>query len=109
MQNVMSKIQSTTSRSKARFLALIISIAVVSCHKDENNSSTSGSTTNFNRVNLVSNNSQDSGARVDPNLINAWGIAFSPTGNPWVSSTDGGVSIALDATGNQVIPPVSIP
>jgi len=109
MQNVISKIQSATIRSKAIFLALIISVAVVSCHKDDNNSSTSGATTNFNRVNLVSNNSQDSGARVDPNLVNGWGIAFSPTGNPWLSSEGGGVSVAYDATGNQVVPPVSIP
>jgi len=109
MQNVMSKMKSTTKYSKVIFPLLILSIIIVSCHKDENNSSTSGSTTNFNRVNLVSNNSQDSGARVDPNLINAWGIAFSPTGNPWLSSEGDGVSVVYDATGNQVLPPVSIP
>ena len=109
MQRVMSKMKSTTPRSKAIFLALIISVAIVSCHKDENNSSTAGSTTNFNRVNLVSNSSQDSGARVDASLVNGWGIAFSSSGNPWISSEGGGVSEAYDATGNQVIPPVSIP
>jgi len=109
MQNVMSKIQSTTREAKAIFVLLTFSIVIASCHKDENTSTPSASSTNFNRVNLVSNNSQDSAARVDPNLINGWGIAFSPTGNPWISAADGGVAIALDATGNQVIPPVSIP
>ena len=109
MQNVMFKIKSVARDAKAIFVLLTLSIVIASCHKDENNSMPSASSTNFNRVNLVSSNSQDSGARVDPNLINGWGIAFSPTGNPWLSSEGGGVSVAYDATGNQVIPPVSIP
>jgi len=101
---------STLLHTKAIFLALIISGALVNCHKDENsNSSTSGSTTNFTRVNLVSNSSQDSGVRVDPDLMNGWGVAFSPTGNLWVSSEGGGVSVMYDATGNQILPPISIP
>ncbi len=32
------------------------------------------------QVNLVADNSSFSGARVDPNLLNAWGIAVTPTG-----------------------------
>ena len=95
MQNVMFKIKSVARDAKAIFVLLTLSIVIASCHKDENNSMPSASSTNFNRVNLVSNNSQDSGARVDPNLINGWGIAFSPTGNPWLSSEGGGVSVAL--------------
>ena len=109
MQRVMSKLKRATKFAKAIFPLLILSIIILSCHKEENNSSTSGSTTNFNRVSLVSSNSQDSGARVDANLMNGWGIAFSPTGNPWISSEGGGLSLAYDATGNPVIPPVSIP
>ncbi|HVG41341.1 MAG TPA: hypothetical protein VM888_06995, partial [Chitinophagaceae bacterium] len=31
----------------------------------------------FKVVNLVANNNQYGAARVDPNLINGWGIAFS--------------------------------
>lgn len=108
MQRVMSKMKSATY-PKAIFLLMILSMIIVSCHKDENNSSTSGSSTNFTRVNLVSNNSQDSGVKVDASLVNGWGIAFSPTGNPWVSSADGSVALAYDASGNQVLPPVSIP
>lgn len=108
MQRVMSTVKSAIY-PKAIFLLIILSIIIGSCHKDENNSSTSGSTTNFTRVNLVSNNSQDSGVKVDASLVNGWGIAFSPTGNPWVSSADGSVALAYDASGNQVLPPVSIP
>jgi uncharacterized protein (TIGR03118 family) len=110
MQRVMSKMKNITTTSKAICLLMTFSIIIVSCHKDEdNNSSTAGSGTNFNRVNLVSNSSQDSGARVDANLVNGWGIAFSPTGNPWISSEAAGVSVVYDAAGNEVLPPVSIP
>ncbi len=111
MQRVMSKMKIISGYPIAIFLLMISSIAIVSCHKDEDNknSSTAGSSTNFTRANLVSNNSQDTGARVDANLVNGWGIAFSPTGNPWISSEAAGASVAYDATGNQAIPPVSIP
>jgi uncharacterized protein (TIGR03118 family) len=110
MQRVMFKVNNTVVSSRVIFFALIISVAMVSCEKDDNNnSSTSGSTTNFSRTNLVSNNNQDSGARVDATLVNGWGIAFSPAGNPWISSQANGVAEAYDATGSQVIPPVSIP
>src|SRR5215475_15773008 len=111
MKRGISKMEGTTPSTKAIFLALIISAIFASCHKDGNNnkSPTSGSTTNFARVNLVSNNSQDSGVRLDSNLMNGWGITFSPTGNLWVCSEGGGVSLIYDATGNQVLPPISIP
>jgi len=39
-------------------------------------------------------------ARVfDRNLVNAWGIAFNPTGFAWVNSADGNVSVLYDGTG----------
>jgi uncharacterized protein (TIGR03118 family) len=108
MQRVMSKMKGAATYPI--FLLMIFSIVIVSCHKDEDNkNSTSGSSTSLNRVNLVSNNSQDSGARVDASLVNGWGIAFSPSGNPWVSSQGGGVVEAYDATGAPVIPAVTIP
>ena len=110
MQRVIFKVKNTVVNSRVIFFAMIISVGMASCEKDKNNnSSTSGSTTNFTRTNLVSNSSQDSGARVDATLVNGWGIAFSPAGNPWISSQAGGMAEAYDATGNQVLPPVSIP
>lgn len=60
-------------------------------------------------VNLVGNNNTYTGARVDANLVNGWGIAFSPTGNAWISSEDMGVSTVYNASGEQVLAPVSIP
>ena len=63
----------------------------------------------FIQVNLVGDNNEYSPARIDPNLINAWGISFSPTGNPWVSSPGAGVSVVYNRLGAQAIPPVNIP
>jgi uncharacterized protein (TIGR03118 family) len=63
----------------------------------------------FTQVNLVGDNNDYAPARIDPNLINAWGISFSPTGNPWISSTGAGVSVVYNRLGAQAIPPVAIP
>ncbi|HEX2683298.1 MAG TPA: TIGR03118 family protein [Ferruginibacter sp.] len=64
---------------------------------------------NFTQVNLVGDNNEYAPARIDPNLINAWGISFSPTGNPWISSPGAGVSVVYNRTGAQVLAPVNIP
>ena len=110
MQRVISKMKSIRRHTKAMVLVLAISAVIISCHKDDNNnSSASGSTTNFVRVNLVSNNSQDGGATLDPKLMDGWGIAFTPTGNPWVCSEGGGSILIYDATRSQITPPVIIP
>ncbi|HEY3267902.1 MAG TPA: TIGR03118 family protein [Armatimonadota bacterium] len=38
----------------------------------------------------------------DPNLVNPWGIAFSPRGPIWVSDNGAGVSTVYDAIGNPL-------
>jgi hypothetical protein len=48
-------------------------------------------------------------ARVDKNLVNGWGIAITSTGRLWISSNGPGLSVVYDASGMQVIPPVTIP
>ena len=64
---------------------------------------------NLTQVNLVANNASYGASRVDPNLLNAWGIAFSATGTPWISSTGAGVSVIYNREGIQVLAPVNIP
>ena len=64
---------------------------------------------NHKQVNLVANNASYGAARIDPKLLNAWGIAFSGTGTPWISSTGAGVSVIYDREGAQVLAPVNIP
>ncbi|MBO9565779.1 MAG: TIGR03118 family protein [Niastella sp.] len=64
---------------------------------------------NFMQVNLVANEQSYNPAHVDPTLLNAWGIAFSATGTPWVNSQGGHVSEVYDREGVIVRPPVNIP
>lgn len=63
----------------------------------------------FHQVNLVANSSIYNPNRIDASMINGWGIAFSPTGTPWVSSQGGHVSEVYNSEGAMVIPDVHIP
>jgi uncharacterized protein (TIGR03118 family) len=63
----------------------------------------------FNQVNLIGNNNEYSPARIDPTLINGWGIAVSPNGIFWVSTEGTGHSLVVSNNGTQIIPPVAIP
>jgi uncharacterized protein (TIGR03118 family) len=63
----------------------------------------------FTQVNLVSNNDEYNAGRVDPLLLNAWGLTFSPTGIAWISAQAAGVSTVYSGEGLQILPAVSIP
>jgi uncharacterized protein (TIGR03118 family) len=64
----------------------------------------------FNQVNLIANNDEYGAARIEPNLLNAWGMSFSPGGTLWVSVANSGLSDVVNATtGAQVLPQVIIP
>jgi uncharacterized protein (TIGR03118 family) len=63
----------------------------------------------FNVVNLVADVHKYHPQNIDPNLVNAWGIAFGPTGGIWISAADKGLSVIYDKNGNILRPPVSIP
>lgn len=64
----------------------------------------------FRQVNLVANTIGYNAATIDPLLINGWGIAFSPTGTPWLGSTGGHVSTVYNSEGVIAgISPVAIP
>src|SRR5437660_173636 len=45
----------------------------------------------------------------DPNLVNPWGLAASPTGPFWVSDNGAGVSTIYNAQGATQLPPVTVP
>ena len=62
----------------------------------------------FTQVNLASD--VPGLARVtDPNLVNPWGIAFSPTGPFWFADNGSGVSDLLDGRGQPVPLVVAVP
>ena len=64
----------------------------------------------FVQVNLVGDNDEYDPARIDPNLVNGWGISFPTSGPAWVSAEGTGKSLVLNGDGSAVaISPVAIP
>jgi uncharacterized protein (TIGR03118 family) len=101
----------TISNKTARLLlggacSLLALVTMNGCKKDNNDTVIKQ---NFTQVNLVANKNTYIGARVDPNFVNGWGIAFSPTGNAWISAEGAGTSVIYDKTGAQVLAAVTIP
>lgn len=62
----------------------------------------------YRRHDLVSDGSA-SADFTDPNLVNAWGVAFNPTGAVWVSDNGTGRSTLYDGTGKPLSLVVEIP
>lgn len=69
----------------------------------------SGRLNDLVQVNLVGDNNDFHPARIDSRLVNAWGMAFAPSGPDWVSSNVPGLSVIYNTLGNDVRPPVTIP
>ena len=63
----------------------------------------------FTQVNLVGNNDRYDPVRIDPTLINAWGISFPASGPAWVSSEGAGLSTVYNGEGNSARANVIIP
>jgi len=58
--------------------------------------------------NLVSDGSIPA-VRIDPNLVNAWGLAASPSSPWWVADNETAVSTLYDANGNRLSLVVHVP
>lgn len=74
--------------SKGKFLAYILLLAAVPLAAQER----------YHRTNLVSDIAGVA-LRTDPNLINAWGIAFSSAGPIWIADNATGVATIYQADG----------
>ncbi len=106
---IMNKIAPINNRLKPVNSLFLIAACValsVACHKQVVNNN---DLKNFQQVNLVANSAAYSPALVDPTLLNAWGLAWSPTGIAWVNSLGGHVSELYTAEGALVRPGVNIP
>ena len=62
----------------------------------------------FTQTNLVSD-VMGWAPHIDPTLVNAWGLAWSPTGIAWIGSQSGHVSDVYNREGGTVLGPVNIP
>ena len=76
------------------------------CHKSDVNQD---DLKDFKQVNLVANTSEYHPVTIDPTLLNAFGIAWSPNGTAWVNSVGGHVSELYSGEGAIVRTPVNIP
>jgi uncharacterized protein (TIGR03118 family) len=47
-------------------------------------------------------------AKVDPNLLNAWGLAFNPTGTAWVSDNHSGLATLYSNAGGGTLVPLVV-
>jgi uncharacterized protein (TIGR03118 family) len=91
--------------STAALLFFAFLVVITGCNKDFNPKAIK----DFNQVNLVANNNEYNNPFVDTALVNAWGLAFNPTGIAWVSSQAGHVSTVYTRDGATARPPVNIP
>lgn len=72
------------------------------------NDDAEGGVGSYDLHNLVSDGSATAD-HTDTNLVNAWGIAFNPTGPVWISDNGTNLSTLYDGAGNIVPLVVSIP
>jgi uncharacterized protein (TIGR03118 family) len=84
-------------------------IAAKTSAADELSARESHGLKDFVQVNLVGDNNDFHPVRIDPNLKNAWGMAFAPSGPDWISANETGLSVIYNTLGNDVRPPVTIP
>lgn len=64
--------------------------------------------TKFEQEILVANVAGYDADIIDPNLVNAWGIAINPTGIFWISAAETELSVVYTPDGVTVRPPVTI-
>lgn len=102
------------------FLAAIFLLAIAGCQKNDDVVSSASNNPDYAQrfpvnadysvTNLVADVQEEyDPLRVDPILVNAWGMAFSTFGTVWVSANETHVSTVYDKDGNTVLAPVAIP
>jgi uncharacterized protein (TIGR03118 family) len=63
----------------------------------------------YGQINLVADVSGYYSETIDKNLVNAWGLAFNPSGGTWVASNHNGLSTEYDIKGLIIHQPITIP
>jgi uncharacterized protein (TIGR03118 family) len=87
--------------------ASLLMVALAACKKEE--PPTPSLSGDYKEVRLVANKAIYGAGRIDTLLKDAWGIAFSAGGTPWISSRGGAVSPVYNAEGAQARTAVFIP
>jgi uncharacterized protein (TIGR03118 family) len=92
----------------ARFILLLVLMLsfTVGCKKmniDKND------IRNFQQVNLVSSDGSGSPVLTEPSMLNAWGLAWAPSGVAWVNAEAGHVSELFSGEGVKLRAGINIP
>src|SRR5450631_1592780 len=102
------KIKNTYMKTTIVLLAAIFFGA--GCHKNDNPVTPAplipGS---YVETDLVTDAATAGNTKIDPQLLNPWGIAVNPAGAVWISANHAGASTVYDSTGKPLIAPVAIP
>ena len=83
-----------TSSSSIRCAALAVATVSLLSAGD------SAAAQSYSEVRLVSDTAAGGGAKIDPNLVNPWGLAAFPGAPWWVSDNGTGLSTLYDGSGN---------
>jgi uncharacterized protein (TIGR03118 family) len=90
-------------------ISLAMFMAIICFYACKKNNNSPVKQFNIRQTNLVADTAGFGAARIDANLLNAWGLARFPGGPIWIAANHSGSSTVYDTTGNTVIPPVIIP
>jgi len=93
-------------------IAAFVSISFLAgtgCTKNDSSSTTNPTTSRYDEVKLVADESSAGAAQTDPNLKNPWGISIGGTGAFWLSANGTGTSTIYDRTGATLLAAVTIP
>jgi uncharacterized protein (TIGR03118 family) len=90
-------------------LLLTMLIGITCFYACKKNNNTPAKQFNISQTNLVADTAGFGAARIDANLLNAWGLARFPGGPIWIAANHSGSSTVYDTTGKTLIPPVIIP
>jgi uncharacterized protein (TIGR03118 family) len=95
----------TTNNSAGHIILIIFTIVLLAASAQR---ALADDVNNFTQINLVSD-IPGLAATTDPDLVNPWGIAFSPMSPIWVSDNGQGVATIYNGAGVQQALIVSIP
>lgn len=89
---------------KGLFILFMFFLAGAGCKKHDEQRFLNG----YQQTNLVADVDGYGAAIIDPNLVNAWGIAIAPSGPLWISANHTGSSVIYNRSGMTLRPPVTI-
>jgi len=91
----------STSLVRRTVAAFSVASLLVACGDDDHTVTNVVITqpSRYNVTSLVSDVNGFGAATIDPNLVNAWGLAFGPTGILWVANEGTGTSTLYDVNG----------